>query len=353
MSSIEMNRVIDESDESISEHGSSVGSAIECTEKNGSEMTAAAALAGLVGSPNHVSEDDDLDDEEPQVDSKGFTIPQRFTKSGRKRAVSFVLKLMKVLSCKEYTDIITWMPSGKSFTIVNPKAFVAQILPHHFKSAKYSSFTRKLHRWGFMRHYRGEEAGAFFHKNFQKGRLDLVEKMSCNKTDVPKTSVSMASQRKVEVASPASLSKMDEVASRPSDFSSRPVLQMQAPMQAPSPSQHLLQSAFTRPIAQPQMHNFDLDAAIELEVARRLKERIHAATMKRQALALMQQLESSAVPIVRPNLLSWGQQPSLPTQLGGLNLNHNAQSLYKIETLLRESNLSQLPATNIQSAKTA
>ena len=90
---------------------------------------------------------------------------------------------MKVLSQKEYTDIVTWLPDGKAFTIVRPKAFVAEILPDFFKSAKYSSFTRKLHRWGFQRHLRGEDAGAFFHKLFLRGRLDLVEKMTCHKLD--------------------------------------------------------------------------------------------------------------------------------------------------------------------------
>ena len=86
---------------------------------------------------------------------------------------------MKVLSDDKYTHIISWMPSGKSFMIHKPKLFAAQVLPLEFKQAKHSSFTRKLHRWGFMRHYRGDEAGAFFHEDFQEGRLDLAENMTC------------------------------------------------------------------------------------------------------------------------------------------------------------------------------
>jgi hypothetical protein len=50
---------------------------------------------------------------------------------------------MKVLCQREYADIIAWLPDGKSFTIVRPKAFVADILPDHFEQAKYSSFTRR------------------------------------------------------------------------------------------------------------------------------------------------------------------------------------------------------------------
>jgi HSF-type DNA-binding len=90
---------------------------------------------------------------------------------------------MKVLANKEFGDVIGWLPSGKAFVVHKPKVFASTIMPEHFKSAKYSSFTRKLHRWGFARQYRGEETGAFFHVDFQRDRLDLVEKMACNKQE--------------------------------------------------------------------------------------------------------------------------------------------------------------------------
>jgi hypothetical protein len=66
-----------------------------------------------------------------------------------------------------------------AFDIIKPRAFAKEVLPAHFKTAKYSSFIRKLHRWGFAKKIRDsrEEKGTFFHKNFQKGRLDLVEKI--------------------------------------------------------------------------------------------------------------------------------------------------------------------------------
>ena len=86
---------------------------------------------------------------------------------------------MKVLSDPQFSHIIEWLPSGKSFVIHKPKVFATDVLPTHFKSAKYSSFTRKLHRWGFVRHFRGGESGAFYHADFAKGRLDLAEAMTC------------------------------------------------------------------------------------------------------------------------------------------------------------------------------
>jgi hypothetical protein len=64
------------------------------TRKGGSEMTAAAALTILVGNPDSypVDETEVIQDEEEE-EEKEFEIPQRLTKSGRKRAVPFTLKV--------------------------------------------------------------------------------------------------------------------------------------------------------------------------------------------------------------------------------------------------------------------
>lgn len=194
---------------------------------------------------------------------------------------------MKVLSTKEYMDIITWLPDGKSFTIVRPKAFVGDILPKEFKQAKYSSFTRKLHRWGFQRHLRGEEAGAFFHKLFQRGRLDLVERMSCYKPDQSKTPSSLLGTKQ------PGLGFRDPIMARPPV--NRSLMMHQ---QGQQPQQQGLMGMQGNPMhgqaqrtgAGGDVGSVDrLNAAIELEVNRRLKERITAATLSRQALALMQQ----------------------------------------------------------------
>lgn len=44
---------------------------------------------------------------------------------------------------------------------------------------KYTSFTRKLNRWGFTRVTRGPETGAYYHKYFQRGDTRLCMQMSC------------------------------------------------------------------------------------------------------------------------------------------------------------------------------
>jgi len=52
-------------------------------------------------------------------------------------------------------------------------------LPKYFKESKYTSFTRKLNRWGFSRVTRGPEAGAYYHPYFQRGNLRRTLLMTC------------------------------------------------------------------------------------------------------------------------------------------------------------------------------
>ena len=207
-----------------------------------------------------------------------------------------------MLSQPEYNDIITWLPDGKSFTIVRPKAFVADILPDHFKQAKYSSFTRKLHRWGFQRHLRGEEAGAFFHKLFQRGRLDLVEKMTCYKPEQGRLTSLLASRG----PGGGGVSFRDPITARHGQQMNRSLMMQQQQMQ-----QQMMQEQLRAPMHAPSQRGGSggagadgsvdrLNAAIELEVNRRLKERITAATLSRQALALMQQQQLPGSNTERP-----------------------------------------------------
>jgi hypothetical protein len=66
----------------------------EDTKKSYSEMTAVAALSILVGSrpPSSVDGQERSQEEEKDKETK-FEIPQMLTKSGRKRAVPFTLKV--------------------------------------------------------------------------------------------------------------------------------------------------------------------------------------------------------------------------------------------------------------------
>ena len=88
-------------------------------------------------------------------------------------------QLMEILNLEQHADIITWLPHGKAFIIYKKKKFAAEVLPVYFKQSKFTSFTRKLNRWGFTRVTRGPETGAYYHKFFQRDDSRLCMQMSC------------------------------------------------------------------------------------------------------------------------------------------------------------------------------
>ena len=252
---------------------------------------------------------------------------------------------MKVLSKKEFNDIITWMPSGKSFNIIDSKRFTAEILPEYFKSAKYSSFTRKLHRWGFVRHYRGDEAGAFFHKDFQKDRPDLVEEMTCLKQE--SLGKPMAPRR----AAPSIPTAPAPLPTPPTAARTvHPMAQM-PPVAPPMPS---------RPV--------DINAAIEMEVARRVQERIDLAAMRRLAIMRQEQQIIQEQDFLRrqeQQLLAQERQLMLQQQARQLQLQQSSlinpslllnlpkRAPAQLQTLIGGSSTTGLPQTNTFGAKTA
>merc|ERR1712037_282731 len=61
----------------------------------------------------------------------------------------------------------------------DPEEFVNTVLKALFKGCKYSSFVRKLHRWGFVRLTSGTGTDCFHHPLFRKGRSDLCALIQC------------------------------------------------------------------------------------------------------------------------------------------------------------------------------
>jgi hypothetical protein len=115
--------------------------------------------------------------------------PETNDLSIKSKALTFPQKLMQVLSNEAYSDIISWLPHGNSFAIRKTKPFVKDILPKHFKQAKYASFTRKLRRWGFQSILRGNETGAFYHEYFKRDNQSLCKRMTCSSNNSYETQV--------------------------------------------------------------------------------------------------------------------------------------------------------------------
>jgi hypothetical protein len=78
---------------------------------------------------------------------------------------SVPMQLKEILSDADNQDAISWLPHGKAFLVLDRKLFVQKVLPRYLgKATKYTSFTRKLSRWNFVRVGSGPDEGAWFNK---------------------------------------------------------------------------------------------------------------------------------------------------------------------------------------------
>mmetsp|Transcript_5036 Transcript_5036/g.10398 ORF Transcript_5036/g.10398 Transcript_5036/m.10398 type:complete len:315 (+) Transcript_5036:160-1104(+) len=92
----------------------------------------------------------------------------------------FPQRLMEILSDDQYADAICWLPHGRAFIIRNRQLFADSVMPKFFsRKAKYSSFTRKLNRWNFVRVSSGPELGAYYHEYFLRDKPHLAAQMFC------------------------------------------------------------------------------------------------------------------------------------------------------------------------------
>ncbi|KAG7366096.1 HSF-type DNA-binding protein [Nitzschia inconspicua] len=99
--------------------------------------------------------------------------------SKRKRKQTFPEKLMQTIMDYGNDETVAWLPDGKSFVVVSPDRFCCDVLSKVFKEAKYASFVRKLHRWGFVRLTSGTGTDCFHHPQFQKNEIELANSIRC------------------------------------------------------------------------------------------------------------------------------------------------------------------------------
>lgn len=77
---------------------------------------------------------------------------------------SFPVKLHRILSAADHEEFITWLPHGRSWRVLKPKAFEAKIIPLYFRHAKYASFMRQVNGWGFKRITQGPDHNSYYHE---------------------------------------------------------------------------------------------------------------------------------------------------------------------------------------------
>lgn len=100
---------------------------------------------------------------------------------------AFPLKLHEILTEIEkdgYSDIIGWLPHGRSFKIFDHDRFCEIVLPNYFVMTKKSSFLRQLNLYGFNRlSSLGPDQGSYYHEKFLRGRKYLCSRMTRQKVN--------------------------------------------------------------------------------------------------------------------------------------------------------------------------
>jgi hypothetical protein len=123
-------------------------------------MEAATALANLTQSESFEDASIKIATAKAEDEEEAFVVSDeedrkklasRSTNSS-KRAI-FPQQLLSILSDDSLSDVVTWLPHGRSFVIIRPDVFTEEVLPKYLPpvdaraSTKYPSFTRKLNRW--------------------------------------------------------------------------------------------------------------------------------------------------------------------------------------------------------------
>jgi hypothetical protein len=87
--------------------------------------------------------------------------------------IPFPQKLFALLA-KEPPSIVTWIPTGNAFRILDGEKFQQEVIPKYFKHTKFASFQRQLNLYGFRRVTKGDAQGAYVHPKFQAEKPELV-----------------------------------------------------------------------------------------------------------------------------------------------------------------------------------
>lgn len=100
-------------------------------------------------------------------------------------------KLAAMLSDPDLASVITWMPHGRAWKILNRELFSSFALPRYFGHSNHASFVRIVNAWGFRRISIGVDRDSYYHELFLRGKPSIHQRMkrlpSCHrKTPVDK-----------------------------------------------------------------------------------------------------------------------------------------------------------------------
>lgn len=99
------------------------------------------------------------------------------TRSTSVRVQKFPVKLYAILAQKEFNGIISWMPHGRSWKVLEPNVFETMVMPLFFEYSNYHSFNRLVNAWSFRRVSSGPDRGSYYHELFLRGKPHLQKYM--------------------------------------------------------------------------------------------------------------------------------------------------------------------------------
>lgn len=164
------------------------------------------AAANMVAEEEAEAEEDDgIEDEDyfkeyaiksanEDGSSEGNTADSDDGKAGNE---SFPHKLYRMLYEADKDGlghIVSFLPSGRGFTIHRPKDFVSEVMPRFFTTRRIASFQRQLNLYGFRRISEGREKGGYFHKDFMKGQRNRISRIKRKSTTARPTSAAFANR---------------------------------------------------------------------------------------------------------------------------------------------------------------
>lgn len=110
------------------------------------------------------------------------------------RVQKFPVKLYAILAQREFHEIITWMPHGRSWKVLKPGLFESLVMPLFFEYSNYHSFNRLVNAWSFRRIGSGPDRGSYYHELFLRGLPHLQKYMR----RLPKTHRKLPMKKKDE-----------------------------------------------------------------------------------------------------------------------------------------------------------
>eukprot|EP00984_Skeletonema_dohrnii_P031934 scaffold25149_cov78-Skeletonema_dohrnii-CCMP3373.AAC.2 len=88
---------------------------------------------------------------------------------------NFPARLHVILSDEQYSNIISWMPHGRAWKVLNKTLLVDEVIPKFFGQSSFASFARQLSGWGFKRLLNtGPDVGCYYHECFLRGHPRLT-----------------------------------------------------------------------------------------------------------------------------------------------------------------------------------